>query len=207
MKFTEAQLVEALKAQLSKNGKSIAVSDRTIQAQVKTLYSLGVNEETELADFVGAILPSFEELEGNYRKDNSDFIKKWEKDHPQQNNSPKAEPAKPTGDDKFDVLLKEIQAMKAERDAEKAERATTQKRAELTAKLKEKGVKDDKWVAAYVKKLSLNAETDIDAETTDALELFNKSNANVPPGSTPQPGGGSNDEKPDFSDIVARLRR
>ena len=82
MKFTKEQLKEALKAKLTVNGRKTPLTDRTLQSQSETLYKFAT-EETELADFVSTIYPSIEGLEGQYRKDYSDFTKDyrdWETD-------------------------------------------------------------------------------------------------------------------------------
>ena len=82
MKFTKQQLLDSLKAKLTENGKRLSISERTIKSLCDSHYDLLVNEETELNDLVGKILPQYVSLNGNYEKDNADFIKKWNDEHP-----------------------------------------------------------------------------------------------------------------------------
>ena len=82
MKFTKQQLLDALKGKLTENGKHLSISEKTIKSLSDSHYDLLVNEETELDDLVGKILPQYVSLNGNYEKDNADFIKKWREEHP-----------------------------------------------------------------------------------------------------------------------------
>ena len=98
--------------------------------------------------------------------------------------------------------------MKAEREKDKAERAAKEKRTELLAKFKSEGIEDEDWAKSYVKKLNIGAETDIEAETKDALTLYNKSQSHFPDGGTPgAAGGGTPDPKDEFKDIVDAIKR
>ena len=138
MKFTNEQLTEALKAKLTPNGKKLAMSERTLKANVERLYKRLEKSENddELDDVVKEYVPDFQEIDGNVRKDNSDFVNTWKKEHPdpkpddKDDKDDKDEPGdKP--DSRLDALLKEIQEMKAEREKDKAERAAKEKRTEL----------------------------------------------------------------------------
>lgn len=203
MKFTNEQLAEALKAKLTPNGKKLAMSERTLKANVERLYKRLEKSENddELDDVVKEYLPDFQEIDGNVRKDNSDFVNTWKKEHP----DPKPDD-KP--DSRLDALLKEIQEMKAEREKDKAERAAKEKRTELLAKFKSEGIEDEDWAKSYVNKLNIGADTDIEAETKDALTLYNKSQSHFPDGGTPgAAGGGSPDPKDEFKDVVDIIKR
>ena len=155
----------------------------------------------------------FQEIDGNVRKDNSDFVNTWKKEHPDPKPDDKDDKdgkGKPDDkpDNRLDALLKEIQEMKAEREKDKAERAAKEKRTELLAKFKSEGIEDEDWAKSYVKKLNIGAETDIEAETKDALTLYNKSQSHFPDGGTPgAAGGGTPDPKDEFKDIVDAIKR
>ena len=215
MKFTNEQLTEALKAKLTPNGKKLAMSERTLKANVERLYKRLEKSENddELDDVVKEYLPDFQEIDGNVRKDNSDFVNTWKKEHPdpkpddKDDKDDKDEPGdKP--DSRLDALLKEIQEMKAERERDKAERAAKEKRTELLAKFKSEGIEDEDWAKSYVNKLNIGAETDIEAETKDALALYNKSRSHFPDGGTPgAAGGGTPDPKDEFKDVVDIIKR
>ena len=89
------------------------------------------------------------------------------------------------------------------KDAEyEASKLVSQKRSELLAKFKEKGINDSKWIDKYMNKLNLTKDSDIEQEFTDAEEFYNLSHSkpnNNTPGSA---GGGDNDKADDFSDVV-----
>ena len=61
MKFTNEQLAEALKAKLAPNGKKLAMSERTLKANVERLYKRLEKSENddELDDVVKEYLPDF----------------------------------------------------------------------------------------------------------------------------------------------------
>ena len=83
MKFTKEQAFENLKGFLTNNGKkTLRMSEKSINKQLETLMPLVANDEMELADFVEKVKPTFETMNSNAEKDNSDFVKQWEKDHP-----------------------------------------------------------------------------------------------------------------------------
>lgn len=205
MKFTKQQLLDTLKAKLTANGKHLSISDKTIKSLSDSHFDLLVNEETELDDLVSKLLPQFVSLNGNYEKDNADFIKKWNAEHPQKD--PKTEPEGNEGNgnepnDAMSKLLKRLEALEQRNVEYEAEKQVSGKRSELLAKLKEKGIKDTKWIDAYMKKLTLTKDSDIAQELSDAEEFYNISHSSrkaTTPGASGQGDGG---EKVDFSDVV-----
>lgn len=207
MKFTKEELKETLKAKLTANGKKLAISDKTLTANIETLYEIGANEETELEDFAVKVLPSIESLEGNYRKDQSDFIKDWKAREPKPSPTPNSK--KETGEpDKIDLLLQEVATLKREHEEEKAAREIESKRGAMLLKMKELGVKDEKWAQSYVVKINVSKDADIEKEAQDALTFYNQSKAAFSPNVTPgQAGGRGVDDKHMFDDIVARIKK
>ena len=194
MKFTKEQLLDALKAKLTANGKHLSISEKTIKSLSDSHYDLLVSEETEISDLVSKILPQYVSLNGNYEKDNADFIKKWKEDHPEskpkQNDAPNPGNNNPSEVEK--KLLERLEALERKEAEAEAARLTSVKRGELLDKFKEKGISDDKWINAYLKKLSISKDTDIEAETADALDFYNLSNANSGGRNTPGNSGGNN---------------
>ena len=194
MKFTKEQLLDALKAKLTANGKHLSISEKTIKSLSDSHYDLLVSEETEIGDLVSKILPQYVSLNGNYEKDNADFIKKWKEDHPEPKPKPNDAP-NPGNDNPSEVekkLLERLEALERREAEAEAARLTSVKRGELLDKFKEKGISDDKWINAYLKKLSISKDTDIEAETADALDFYNLSNANSGGRNTPGNSGGNN---------------
>ena len=211
MKFTKKQLLDTLKGKLTANGKHLSISDKTITGLSDSHYDLLVNEETELDDFVSRILPQFVTLNGNYEKDNADFIKSWQKDHPSGNGG-KGEGNGNADDNgngngngggsspELTALLERLKKLEEKEAAVEAERTLSQKRSELRAKLKEKGVKDDKWAETYLKKLTITNDSDLDKEAADALEFYNMAHSSTTH-NTPGGSGGS-ETKTDWSDVI-----
>ena len=196
MKFTKEQLLDALKAKLTANGKHLSISEKTIKSLSDSHYDLLVSEETEISDLVSKILPQYVSLNGNYEKDNADFIKKWKEDHPEPKPKPNDAP-NPGNDNPSEVekkLLERLEALERREAEAEAARLTSVKRGELLDKFKEKGISDDKWINAYLKKLSISKDTDIEAETADALDFYNLSHANSGGLNTPGNSGSNNND-------------
>lgn len=192
MKFTKEQLLDALKAKLTANGKHLSISEKTIKSLSDSHYDLLVSEETEISDLVNKILPQYVSLNGNYEKDNADFIKKWKEDHPEPNPNDTPNPNNDNSSEVEKKLLERLEALERKEAEAEAARLTSVKRGELLEKFKEKGISDDKWIEAYLKKLSISKDTDIEAETTDALDFYNLSHANNGGRNTPGNSGGNN---------------
>lgn len=192
MKFTKKQLLDALKEKLTENGKHLSISGKTISSLCDSHYEMLVNEETELTDFVEKILPQYVVLNGNYEKDNADFIKKWKSEHETQ----KLDEEKKIGDeniktqvsDNEDALLKRIEALEAENAKVKTEKLISSKRSEILSKIKEKGVKDSNWANAYLSKINLSEDADVEKEVSDAVDFYNMSHTDI---NTVTPGSAS----------------
>lgn len=196
MKFTKEQLLDALKAKLTANGKHLSISEKTIKSLSDSHYGLLVSEETEISDLVNKILPQYVSLNGNYEKDNADFIKKWKEEHPESKPNTTEPPIPNNGNDGSSEvekkLLERLEALEKKEAEAEAARLTSVKRGELLEKFKEKGISDNKWIDAYLKKLSISKDTDIEAETADALDFYNLSHANNGGRNTPDNSGGNN---------------
>jgi len=206
MKFTKTQLLDTLKAKLTANGKHLSISEKTIKSLSDSHYDLLVSEETELDDLVAKILPQYVSLNGNYEKDNADFVKKWNEEHPEN----KPEPTKPNkeGNEPSETekkLLERLEALEKKDAEHEAEKLVSQKRSELLSKFKEKGIKDSKWIDKYMSKLNLTKDSDIEQEFTDAEEFYNLSHAKG--GGTPGNPGGGNGDKPIGADRWAGVNK
>ncbi len=183
MKFTKEQLLDSLKAKLTANGKHLSISDKTIKSLSDSHYELLVNEETELDSLVEKILPQYVSLNGNYEKDNADFIKKWKEEHPDTKPTTKGETTDNKGgeggDDRINKLLSRLEVLeKANKEAQTA-KIMSQKRNELLSAFKEKGINDEKWTEKYIAKISISDETDVEKETEDALDFYNLSHVST----------------------------
>ena len=186
MKFTKEEAGKELAAKLSKSVENIDAWDRTIRENVETLWGiLGEENEIELNDFVSKSLPLFNTTAGFMRKTNADLAKSYEekiellkKNQPQP--SPTPDPNK--------ELIERLAALEKANEEQKTKLAIDAKRQELTDKLKEKGVKDAKWINDLFGLVSVQADTDVDAEVDKYVNLYNSSrsryNSNVTPSSS-----------------------
>jgi hypothetical protein len=185
MKFTKQQLLDALKEKLTENGKHLSVSEKTMRSLSDSHYELLANEETELDELVGKVLSQYVSLNGNYEKDNADFIKKWKEEHPEKTGEGKVTEGESS--EEMKKLLERIATLEEKNTLAENEKLVSAKRNELQAKFKEKGIKDGKWTQKYIEKLALTPETDIEKETADALDIYNLSRSKsglVTPGTT-----------------------
>ena len=185
MKFTKEEAGKEIAAKLSKSVENIGAWDRTIRENVETLWDiLGEENEIELGDFVTKALPLFNTTAGFMRKTNADLAKSYEekiellkKNQPQT--SPTPDPNK--------ELIERLAALEKANEEQKTKLAIENKRKELTDKLKDKGVKDAKWINDLFSLVSVQADTDVDAEVDKYVNLYNSSrsryNSNVTPSS------------------------
>ena len=190
MKFTKEAAGKEIAAKLSKSVENIGAWDRTIRENVETLWSiLGEENEIELNDFVSKSLPLFNTTAGFMRKTNADLAKSYEeKIELLKKNQPQPSPTPPTPDPNKE-LIERLAALEKANEEQKTKLAIETKRKELTDKLKDKGVKDAKWINDLFSLVSVQADTDVDAEVDKYVNLYNSSrsryNSNVTP-STPQ---------------------
>lgn len=183
MKFTKEEAGKEIAAKLSKSVENIDAWDRTIRENVETLWGiLGEENDIELGDFVTKSLPLFNTTAGFMRKTNADLAKSYEekiellkKNQPQT--SPTPDPNK--------ELIERLAALEKANEEQKTKLAIETKRKELTDKLKDKGVKDTKWINDLFSLVSVQADTDVDAEVDKYVNLYNSSrsryNSNVTP--------------------------
>ena len=186
MKFTKEEAGKEIAAKLSKSVENIGAWDRTIRENVETLWGiLGEENEIELNDFVSKSLPLFNTTAGFMRKTNADLAKSYEekiellkKNQPQP--SPTPDPNK--------ELIERLAALEKANEEQKTKLAIDAKRQELIDKLKDKGVKDAKWINDLFSLVSVQADTDVDAEVDKYVNLYNSSrsryNSNVTPSSS-----------------------
>ena len=207
MKFTKEEAFEKLKGLLTNNGKKdLQMSERSINEQLEVLMPLIANDEMELDDFIGKVEASFEVMNSNAKKDNSDFVKEWEKNHPVAE-PPKNDPPKNNEpSDAMDALLKridELEKKNAERDKEVI---LAQKRKDLLKAMKDKGIKDENWSKSFIEEISITEDFDVDAKADAYLKIYNKSQAGqTGNGSTPF-GSSSNGGDPNKKDPLAAAR-
>ena len=216
MKFKKEDAFEKLKGFLTENGKKpLRMTELSINRQLDTLMPILADDETELDDFFEKSKESFKTMNSNVEFDNSNFAKnfekefkeQWEKDHPSQEPN-KGEEGEGEKGGLSKAVLDRLKALEEKDAMYEAEKTKTEKRSELLKKLKEKKVDDTEWLNAYVKKLPINGDTDIDAEVNDALTLYNRSNSHFDNNVTPQGVGGRvKEDEHQNDDVKALLKR
>src|SRR5574344_607497 len=91
MKFTKEDLRAKIATAL---GGSRKLSDRSINEMIDTMIQFA-GEETELETFFSQVKPAFVTANGNLINEQSNFVKKWNEEHPNQQITT---PATPSGD-------------------------------------------------------------------------------------------------------------
>lgn len=192
MKFTKEEAFESLKGILTNNGKkTLRMSEKSINRQLESLMPLIANEEMELKDFVDKVKDTFSVMNSNAEKDNSDFVKQWEKDHPQVNPEP-PKPNEPQPDDAMAKMLKRLEELESREAARDKEAKMSQKKKDLLKAMKEKGIKDEQWSKDLVAEISLTEDFDVEAKADSYLKLYNKSQAASAGDNGATPAGTSN---------------
>ena len=209
MKFTKEEFSEELKKLLTDNGKKPMVqSERTFNASVERIFKRleKFDDESELDSAVADYLPDFQEIEGNMRKDNSKYKKKWETEHKNSSVNSNEEGGKngnnaAEGNSELSELLKRMGTIEDLLAKQRLAETISSKKKQLKKALKKDGVEDDEWIEKYIAKLNIDEDTDIDEEKDDAVALFNLRNSQVPKNvNTKNPSGKGQDEF-DLSDL------
>lgn len=200
MKFTKEEALEQLKAELTKGGKTLHLSDRTINENVDDLLPLLANDETELSDFTSTVLPFIRHTNANFEKEKADFIKTYkpvEKDKPvEQPNTP------PVGDDTISELKAKLEKLESMYETEKRNRTIGALKRSLKSKLKEKGISDEEWLDTFIPELNITEQFDVDSKIDSYVKIFNKSKANTPADVTPlSTNGGTSEKKVNWEDV------
>jgi len=210
MKFTKEQLLEALKAKLSKETPLSEKTTGDIEKAVEKLYSFNV-EEVELEEYASPLLDVIKSFEGQVRKINSDHFKEkseWEKNHPDKKDG-KGDGKGDGNDNKSELQKMQEQInelLKREEENNKA-KTISEKRSSLKSALKGKDVKNEDWINDQLELIHIDAETDIEALTERLVKSYNKFSSNTPPDITPK-GAGSEKEnlEHEFDDIAEGLK-
>lgn len=215
MKFTKEQAFEQLRSFLTNGGKKpLRMSEKSVNAQLDTLIPLVANDEMELSDFIEKVKPTFTTMNSNAEKDNSDFIKNWKKDHPDpdpnpdpNNPNPNKKDPDPNQTPEYKALLERLEKLEKENNEVKQQKEISEKRKELVAKMKEKGISDNDWIDSFLGEVSITADMDIDAKAESFLKIYNKTQAgggNVTPS---QAGSGDPQKNDSFASVRDIMKR
>lgn len=205
MKFTKEDACKDLMSKIPTKGETLQLSERSINEQLETLMPLLANDETELADFITSVLPIFKTADANVRANVSAQVKEYKEKNPIQDPPKKQDPSKKE-DDEVAKLLERINALEQKNaDNEKA-KALAKRRSDVTAIMKEKGVKDGEWINDFLEAVNLEGD-DFDAATRaeSYVKIYNKTKSKVNKNISPEEseGGGGDDAKRIKSKIEA----
>lgn len=202
MKFTQNDAFKKIKGILTRGGKDLQMSERSIMEQIDSLSALIANDEMELDDFVSKVESTFKTMNGNAKKDYSDFVNKWKEEHPEP--EPAKEPTEQNsperGSSELDILKAEIEALKAANVLNEKKQKLSAKKTELVTALGVRGIKDKEWLNDFLSEVNITEDLDVDAKAETYAKLYNKSKANNPPAPTPSNPSGSHE------DLFAPLR-
>lgn len=189
MKFTKEEARKELTAILTPSVENINKWERTINENVETLCSiLGEDSEIELSDFIQKALPLFNTIAGFLRKENSDLAKSYE-EKIKKLNTP-TDPPKTPVDGVNDELLKRLKALEDDNALQKLALKKEEYKRDITAKLKEKGVANDKVIDILLNDLVVSDNFNVDESTEHFLTMYNALKADFNPNATPHDTSG-----------------
>jgi len=191
MKFTKEEAREKITAMFSKKVEKIADWERTIKENVETLCELvGEDSEIELDAFAEKAVKMLETQKGHINKANStvaENLNKQIEELKKQIEEPAKKKKKDEGgnddaekDETIAKLEERLKKLEDEKQAEEAKKTIGQKREQLAAEIKKKGVKNEKWVKSMLDKAKIDENTDIEAEAESYLEMYNEFFSEMP---------------------------
>lgn len=210
MKFTKEEAYKELVGRMTEKGEKLNLSERTLNRQLETLIKYVANDEMDLSSFIDAVLPDVKELDGQYRKDNSDFIKKWSEDHP--TNNPKDDKKDNKKDDvkekeenpELAAILSQLNALQERIAKDDKEKVISDKRKDLVAAMEKKGIKDKNWTNDFLAEITITEDMDVDAKADSFLKIYNKSKASESDDFTPYSSGGHTDKISNMFDDIKK---
>lgn len=191
MKFSKEEAREKITAMFSKKVEKIADWERTIKEHVETLCELvGEDSEIELDAFAEKAVKMLETQKGHINKANStvaENLNKQIEELKKQIEEPAKKKKKDEGgnddaekDETIAKLEERLKKLEDEKQAEEAKKTIGQKREQLAAEIKKKGVKNEKWVKSMLDKAKIDENTDIEAEAESYLEMYNEFFSEMP---------------------------
>lgn len=180
MKFTKEDAYKDLVSKMTAKGEKLSLSDKSINAQLDTLIPLIANEEMEMNEFVEKVLPCFQTSNANIRNDVSHGIKDYMDKNPQPNPNPTPNPTDPNA-----ALLARLEALEQKNRESEAALRTQGVKKNLSTKMKELGIKSDKWIESMVSTTTITDDFDVEAKAQNYLELYNSMMADINPHITP----------------------
>lgn len=212
MKFTKEEAFESLKGILTNNGKKpLRMSEKSIEKQLEALMPLVASDEMELNDFVDKVKVTFSTMNSNAEKDNSDFIKQWEKEHPVvEPNQGDGKGNQGGGDDAMSKLMSRLEELEKREAERQSEVKISKKRKDLEEAMEKKGIKDKSWRNDFLSEIAITEDMDVEAKADSFLKIYNKSKADTGDGTTPygsSKGGDNNNGSSRFDYIKKQYEK
>ena len=196
MKFTKEDAYKELVARMTAKGEKLNLSQRSINEQIEALLPLVANDEMEVAEFVEKVLPLVRTADANVRNDVSQGIKDYKDNNPINPTPTTTTTTQPTnGDDAQAELLKRIDALEQRNKAQELEIKVKGIKSQLMSKMKELGIKNDKWMESLVANLNITEDFNVDEKAQGYLELYNSMQSDIDVNVTPE---GADGRKPDY---------
>lgn len=191
MKFTKDDVYKELVAKLTAKGEKLNLSQRSINEQIEALLPLIANDETELDDFVDKVLPIVRTADANVRNDVSQGIREYKDKNPQKQDPTTTHNKTNDGDDANAALLQRLEALEQRNREQELEIKTKEIKSQLVSKMKELGVKNDKWVESLLANVNITDDFDVESKAQGYLELYNSMQSDIDVNLTPKdPDGG-----------------
>lgn len=183
MKFTKEEAYKDLVAAMTAKGEKLNLSERSFNEQLDKLIPLVANDETELKDFIASVLPLFKTADANVRNDVSVGINEYKKQNPATVEQHQVEEKKEDNKE-FNELLSRFNALETKMKETEAKENASKVRAQVIAKVKEKGVKDTEWISSLLNDVAITEDFDVDAKAEGYVKIYNKMMADFDPSAT-----------------------
>ena len=205
MKFTKEEAGKALAAKLALSAEDLSKWSRTISENVETLCKIyGEESDVDLETFVNNSLPLFNTTAGFLRKVESDLTKTYDAKIKELEGRFNQTP--PPAPDPKDDFIKRLEALEEENKRQKEIIKNKELSEQLVAKMKEKGIKSDKWIEALMPNVSFGENFNVDEAADKYLTLYNTMKIVDTPQITPQtPNGGENKYQNDTIKAAAAM--
>lgn len=205
MKFTKEEAGKALAAKLALSAEDLSKWSRTISENVETLCKIyGEESDVDLETFVNNSLPLFNTTAGFLRKVESDLTKTYDAKIKELEGRFNQTP--PPAPDPKDDFIKRLEALEAENKRQKEIIKNKELSEQLVAKMKEKGIKSDKWIEALMPNVSFGENFNVDEAADKYLTLYNTMKIVDTPHITPQtPNGGESKYQNDTIKAAAAM--
>lgn len=179
MKFTKEQAVEEITAKITDKDKDLDLARTVKECVENALKMVGENEEMELDAFVSFVQPFVATAAGLAHKNAvtatktlQEKIAELEKKDPKTD--PKADP-KPNESEEMKSLRERLEALEKDKEANAKAAKIAERRKDISAKIKELGVTDEKWIEQLLGMVAINEDTDVEQKSKDYVALYNSS--------------------------------